>query len=147
MNHMCVHCDPVGNTHTHTCSHMQALLESFHTHRAWRLKTHTHAPLSHTPHCRTRPNHRTPPSKLHAIHDHTVSFSSPLLYLPAPLRSAGVSARLYREFLEPILLVTLFAPGHKLSAAAALDALYYFALAHQVRRPEQGARAGAGAVG
>ncbi|PNW70427.1 hypothetical protein CHLRE_17g719500v5 [Chlamydomonas reinhardtii] len=46
-------------------------------------------------------------------------------------RSAGVSARLYREFLEPILLVTLFAPGHKLSAAAALDALYYFALAHQ----------------
>ncbi len=31
-----------------------------------------------------------------------------------------------------MLLVTLFAPGHKLSAAAALDALYYFALAHQV---------------
>ncbi|GIL44847.1 hypothetical protein Vafri_2307 [Volvox africanus] len=30
-----------------------------------------------------------------------------------------------------MLLVTLFAPGHKLSAAAALDALYYFALAHQ----------------
>ncbi|KAG2487929.1 hypothetical protein HYH03_013509 [Edaphochlamys debaryana] len=46
-------------------------------------------------------------------------------------RSAGVSARLYREFLEPMLLVTLFAPGYKLSAAAALDALYYFVLAHQ----------------
>lgn len=30
-------------------------------------------------------------------------------------RSAGVSARLYREFLEPILLVTLFAPGEQLS--------------------------------
>ncbi|GLC50560.1 hypothetical protein PLESTB_000393300 [Pleodorina starrii] len=46
-------------------------------------------------------------------------------------RSAGVSRRLYDKFLEPMLLVTLFAPGHKLSAAAALDALYYFALAHQ----------------
>ncbi|GIL76179.1 hypothetical protein Vretimale_5788 [Volvox reticuliferus] len=46
-------------------------------------------------------------------------------------RSAGISRRLYEEFLEPMLLVTLFAPGHKLSAAAALDALYYFALAHQ----------------
>lgn len=30
-------------------------------------------------------------------------------------RSAGVSARLYKEFLEPILLVTLFAPGEQLS--------------------------------
>ncbi|GAQ79859.1 Amine oxidase [Klebsormidium nitens] len=46
-------------------------------------------------------------------------------------RSAGVSARLYREFLEPILLVTLFAPGEQLSAAAALGALYYYVLAHQ----------------
>lgn len=46
-------------------------------------------------------------------------------------RSAGVSRRLYDEFLCPMLMVTLFAPGHKLSAAAALDALYYFALAHQ----------------
>ena len=35
-------------------------------------------------------------------------------------RTAGVSARLYREFLEPMLLVTLFAPGEELSAAAAL---------------------------
>ena len=36
-----------------------------------------------------------------------------------------------RSFLEPILLVTLFAPPERLSAAAALAALYYFALAHQ----------------
>lgn len=46
-------------------------------------------------------------------------------------RRAGVSSRLYKEFLEPILLVTLFAPGEKLSAAAALGALYYYVLAHQ----------------
>lgn len=37
-----------------------------------------------------------------------------------------------REFLEPMLLVTLFAPASELSAAAALAALYYFVLAHQV---------------
>ena len=37
-----------------------------------------------------------------------------------------------REFLEPMLLVTLFAPASQLSAAAALAALYYFVLAHQV---------------
>lgn len=30
-------------------------------------------------------------------------------------REAGVSAKLYRDFLEPILLVTLFAPGERLS--------------------------------
>eukprot|EP00850_Spirogloea_muscicola_P000306 SM000001S04708 [mRNA] locus=s1:1832791:1834921:+ [translate_table: standard] len=46
-------------------------------------------------------------------------------------RSAGVSSRLYKEFLEPVLLVTLFAPGEQLSAAAALGALYYYVLAHQ----------------
>ncbi|KAG0578129.1 hypothetical protein KC19_4G000100 [Ceratodon purpureus] len=46
-------------------------------------------------------------------------------------RKAGVSAKLYREFLQPILLVTLFAPGEQLSAAAALGALYYYVLAHQ----------------
>lgn len=39
-----------------------------------------------------------------------------------------------REFLEPMLLVTLFAPASQLSAAAALAALYYFVLAHQVHR-------------
>ena len=41
----------------------------------------------------------------------------------------------YREFLEPMLLVTLFAPASQLSAAAALAALYYFVLAHQVSMP------------
>jgi uncharacterized protein with NAD-binding domain and iron-sulfur cluster len=43
----------------------------------------------------------------------------------------GVSARLYRESLEPMLLVGLFAPGEQCSAAAALGMLYYFILAHQ----------------
>jgi uncharacterized protein with NAD-binding domain and iron-sulfur cluster len=43
----------------------------------------------------------------------------------------GVSARLYRESFEPMLLVGLFAPGEKCSAAAALGMLYYFILAHQ----------------
>lgn len=46
-------------------------------------------------------------------------------------REVGVSKRLYKDFLEPILLVTLFAPPEKLSAAAALGALYYYVLAHQ----------------
>lgn len=32
-----------------------------------------------------------------------------------------------------MLLVTLFAPASQLSAAAALAALYYFVLAHQVQ--------------
>ena len=34
-----------------------------------------------------------------------------------------------------MLLVTLFAPASQLSAAAALAALYYFVLAHQVSMP------------
>lgn len=46
-------------------------------------------------------------------------------------KKKGVSQRLLREFLEPMLLVTLFAPASQLSAAAALAALYYFVLAHQ----------------
>eukprot|EP00898_Chlorokybus_atmophyticus_P004548 jgi/Chlat1/5094/Chrsp33S05020 len=46
-------------------------------------------------------------------------------------RTAGVSKRLYDDFLQPILLVTLFAPAEKLSASAALGALYYYVLAHQ----------------
>ncbi|DBA90704.1 TPA: hypothetical protein ACH3X1_003920 [Trebouxia sp. C0004] len=46
-------------------------------------------------------------------------------------KKKGVSPRLLREFLEPMLLVTLFAPASQLSAAAALAALYYFVLAHQ----------------
>jgi uncharacterized protein with NAD-binding domain and iron-sulfur cluster len=43
----------------------------------------------------------------------------------------GVSARLYQESFEPMLLVGLFAPGEQCSAAAALGMLYYFILAHQ----------------
>ncbi len=43
----------------------------------------------------------------------------------------GVSARLYRDAFEPMLLVGLFAPGEQCSAAAALGMLYYFILAHQ----------------
>ncbi len=43
----------------------------------------------------------------------------------------GVSARLYSESFEPMLLVGLFAPGEQCSAAAALGMLYYFILAHQ----------------
>ncbi|NJK41056.1 MAG: FAD-dependent oxidoreductase [Acaryochloridaceae cyanobacterium SU_2_1] len=46
-------------------------------------------------------------------------------------KSYGVSARLYREAFEPMLLVGLFAPGEQCSAAAALGMLYYFILAHQ----------------
>eukprot|EP00983_Pelagomonas_calceolata_P002316 78833-Pelagomonas_calceolata.AAC.2 len=54
--------------------------------------------------------------------------SAALMFLP--LRSAGISQRLF-EFLESMLLVILFAPSVALSAAASLDALYFFALAHQ----------------
>jgi len=43
---------------------------------------------------------------------------------------AGQPAR--RDFVEPMLQVTLFAPGAQLSAAAALAALYFFVLARQV---------------
>jgi uncharacterized protein with NAD-binding domain and iron-sulfur cluster len=43
----------------------------------------------------------------------------------------GVSARLYHESFEPMLLVGLFAPGEQCSAAATLGMLYYFILAHQ----------------
>ncbi|MDF5725648.1 MAG: FAD-dependent oxidoreductase [Rhizonema sp. PD37] len=43
----------------------------------------------------------------------------------------GVSARLYRESFEAMLLVGLFAPGEQCSAAATLGMLYFFILAHQ----------------
>jgi uncharacterized protein with NAD-binding domain and iron-sulfur cluster len=46
-------------------------------------------------------------------------------------KDLGVSARLYKESFEPMLLVGLFAPGEQCSAAAALGMLYYFILAHQ----------------
>ena len=42
-----------------------------------------------------------------------------------------VSARLFRDSFEPMLLVGLFAPGEQCSAAATLGMLYYFILAHQ----------------
>lgn len=47
------------------------------------------------------------------------------------LREGGISRQLYCDFLEPFLLVTLFAPPEHLSAAAALGTLYYYALGHQ----------------
>ncbi|WP_422387043.1 hydroxysqualene dehydroxylase [Anabaena sphaerica] len=46
-------------------------------------------------------------------------------------KTFGVSARLYKEAFEPMLLVGLFAPGEQCSAAATLGMLYYFVLAHQ----------------
>jgi uncharacterized protein with NAD-binding domain and iron-sulfur cluster len=46
-------------------------------------------------------------------------------------RNFGVSARLYQDAFEPMLLVGLFAPGEQCSAAATLGMLYYFILAHQ----------------
>ena len=46
-------------------------------------------------------------------------------------KTFGVSARLYKDSFEPMLLVGLFAPGEHCSAAAALGMLYYFILAHQ----------------
>jgi len=73
----------------------------------------------------TRLSGQPPPgSGLRALQQHAAA-------APPPPRSAGVSARLYNEFLDPMLLAILFAPGTQLSAAAALDALYYFVLAHQ----------------
>lgn len=43
----------------------------------------------------------------------------------------GVSARLYKDAFEAMLLVGLFAPGEQCSAAATLGMLYFFILAHQ----------------
>jgi hypothetical protein len=43
----------------------------------------------------------------------------------------GVAPSLYDEFLGPMLLLLMFAPGETLSAAAALDVLYTYVLAHQ----------------
>lgn len=47
-------------------------------------------------------------------------------------RNAGVSQRLYDDFLEPMLLVLPMCPGEDCSAAAALSCFQYFALEHQV---------------
>jgi uncharacterized protein with NAD-binding domain and iron-sulfur cluster len=46
-------------------------------------------------------------------------------------RQSGVTEAAYELFLKPTLLVGLFAPPEELSAAVALEALYYYALAHQ----------------
>lgn len=43
----------------------------------------------------------------------------------------GVSKEAYEQFLRPTLLVGLFAPPEKISAAAMLETLYFYALAHQ----------------
>jgi len=43
----------------------------------------------------------------------------------------GVTEAVYRDFLEPTLLVALFAPPEQLSAAETLNALYYYALKTQ----------------
>jgi len=43
----------------------------------------------------------------------------------------GVSERLVNDFIRPTLLVGLFKPPEELSAAVAMELLYYYALAHQ----------------
>ncbi|MFQ6537675.1 MULTISPECIES: hydroxysqualene dehydroxylase [Aphanothece] len=43
----------------------------------------------------------------------------------------GISARMIDDFLRPTLLVGLFKPPEELSAAVAMELLYYYALAHQ----------------
>ena len=43
----------------------------------------------------------------------------------------GASAALYERFLAPILCALMFAPPEELSAAAAMDVLYAYVLAHQ----------------
>jgi len=45
--------------------------------------------------------------------------------------AAGVSPRLRRRFLDPLLVALMFAPPEELSAAAALSVLNSYALAHQ----------------
>ena len=44
---------------------------------------------------------------------------------------AGVSRRLVDDFIKPTLLVGLFKPPEELSAAVALELLYFYAIAHQ----------------
>ncbi|KAK6159603.1 hypothetical protein DH2020_006917 [Rehmannia glutinosa] len=47
------------------------------------------------------------------------------------LRQFGCSERLYRNVIDPLLQVGLFAPAEQCSAAATLGMLYYFVLANQ----------------
>ena len=46
-------------------------------------------------------------------------------------KKIGATEAVYRDFLEPTLLVALFAPPEQLSAAETLNALYYYALKTQ----------------
>ena len=46
-------------------------------------------------------------------------------------KKLGVSDRMIKDFLRPILLVGLFKPPEELSAAVTMELLYYYALAHQ----------------
>ena len=48
------------------------------------------------------------------------------------MRAAGVAPRLYRGFLEPLLLATLFAPPEALSAAVTIGAFDFLVLGSQV---------------
>lgn len=52
-------------------------------------------------------------------------------------RNAGVSKRMYEEFIKPTLLVGLFAPPEELSAGAVMGCLYFYGatLAHAVTDP------------
>jgi len=43
----------------------------------------------------------------------------------------GISERFVRDFLKPTLLIGLFKPPEELSAAVAMELLYFYALAHQ----------------
>ncbi|GAB4838574.1 hypothetical protein Ancab_028119 [Ancistrocladus abbreviatus] len=47
------------------------------------------------------------------------------------LRQYGCSERLYRDIIDPLLEVRLFAPAEQCSAAATLAVLYYYVIAHQ----------------
>ena len=44
-----------------------------------------------------------------------------------------LSQRLVDDFIRPTLLVGLFKPPEELSAAVAMELLYFYALAHQAR--------------
>jgi uncharacterized protein with NAD-binding domain and iron-sulfur cluster len=46
-------------------------------------------------------------------------------------RLAGVSKEAYEQFLRPTLLVGLFAPPERISAAAMLETLYFYAMCSQ----------------
>ncbi|KMT01356.1 hypothetical protein BVRB_9g213700 [Beta vulgaris subsp. vulgaris] len=46
-------------------------------------------------------------------------------------RQSGCSEKLYRNVLDPLLQVRLYAPAEQISAAATLSVLYYYVVAHQ----------------